>query len=49
MLEGADQRLRIEGLLAGGGSRPARSGYGTVGERLYEVFDYEVFILTACQ
>jgi hypothetical protein len=45
MLKGADQRLRIERLLARQRSRPSRYRDGGVGEVFYKIFDYEVFTL----
>jgi hypothetical protein len=45
MLEGADQRFRIECLLARDGSRSSRYRYGGVGEVLYEILDNELFTL----
>jgi hypothetical protein len=46
MLEGADERFRIECRLARGSSRSPCSRYGGVGEMFDEVFDYEVLTLS---
>jgi len=45
MLEGADERFRVEGLLARSSARLSRCGYGGVGEVLDKVLDYKVFAL----
>lgn len=47
MLEGANERLRVEGVLGGSRTRLPRGRYGGVREVFYEVLDYEIF--TLCQ
>ena len=45
MFEGANQRFRVERLLARGGTGFTGSSDGAVREGFYEVFDDKVFVL----
>lgn len=45
MLEVADERFRVEGVVGRGGTRLARGGYGGVRQLFDKVLDYKVFAL----